>query len=81
MPENIIIEEAILELKFILAPNIILDSIKELLKDNHISINNFYISTYVKTLNYTSYFESFDIKTFIDVGYKKTSLALYKNNK
>ena len=30
MPENIIIEEAILELKFILAPNIILDSIKEL---------------------------------------------------
>ena len=81
MPENIIIEEAILELKFILAPNIILDSIKELLKDNHISINNFYNSTYVKTLNYTSYFESFDIKTFIDVGYKKTSLALYKNNK
>ena len=81
MPENIIIEEAILELKFILAPNIILDSIKELLKDNHISITNFYNSTYVKTLNYTSYFESFDIKTFIDVGYKKTSLALYKNNK
>lgn len=81
MPENIIIEEAILELKFILAPNIILDSIKELMKDNHISINNFYNSTYVKTLNYTSYFESFDIKTFIDVGYKKTSLALYKNNK
>ena len=81
MPENIIIEEAILELKFILAPNIILDSIKELLKDNHISINNFYNSTYVKTLNYISYFESFDIKTFIDVGYKKTSLALYKNNK
>ena len=81
MPENIIIEEAILELKFILAPNIILDSIKELLKDNHISINNFYNSTYVKTLNYTSYFESFDIKTFIDVGYKKTSVALYKNNK
>ena len=70
MPENIIIEEAILELKFILAPNIILDSIKELLKDNHISINNFYNSTYVKTLNYTSYFESFDIKTFIDVGIK-----------
>ena len=81
MPENIIIEEAILELKFILAPNIILDSIRELLKDNHISITNFYNSTYVKTLNYTSYFESFDIKTFIDVGYKKTSLALYKNNK
>lgn len=81
MPENIIIEEAILELKFILAPNIILDSIKELLRDNHISITNFYNSTYVKTLNYTSYFESFDIKTFIDVGYKKTSLALYKNNK
>ena len=81
MPENIIIEEAILELKFILAPNIILDNIKELLKDNHISITNFYNSTYVKTLNYTSYFESFDIKTFIDVGYKKTSLALYKNNK
>ena len=81
MPENIIIEEAILELKFILAPNIILDNIKELLKENHISINNFYNSTYVKTLNYASYFESFDIKTFIDVGYKKTSLALYKNNK
>ena len=81
MPENIIIEEAILELKFILAPNIILDNIKELLKDNHISITNFYNSTYIKTLNYTSYFESFDIKTFIDVGYKKTSLALYKNNK
>ena len=81
MPENIIIEEAILELKFILAPNIILDSIRELLKDNHMSITNFYNSTYVKTLNYTSYFESFDIKTFIDVGYKKTSLALYKNNK
>jgi len=81
MPENIIIEEAILELKFILAPNIVLDNIKELLKDNHISITNFYNSTYIKTLNYTSYFESFDIKTFIDVGYKKTSLALYKNNK
>jgi len=81
MPEDIIIEEAILELKFILAPNIILNKLKELLNENHITINNFYNSTYVKTLNYTSYFENFDIKTFIDVGYKKTSLALYKNNK
>ncbi len=81
MPEDIIVEEVILELKFILAPNTILDNIKELLKVNHISINNFYNSTYVKTLNYTSYFDNFDIKTFIDVGYKKTSLALYKNDK
>ena len=81
MPEDIIIEEAILELKFILAPNIILNKLKELLNENHITINNFYNSTYVKTLNYTSYFENFDIKAFIDVGYKKTSLAIYKNNK
>ena len=81
MPEDIIIEEVILELKFILAPNIILNKLKELLNENHITINNFYNSTYVKTLNYTSYFENFDIKAFIDVGYKKTSLAIYKNNK
>ena len=53
------------------------DSFKKI----HISLNKIYCSTYIKSLKYLSFFENYKYKVFLDIGYKKTCLALYENNK
>ena len=81
LPINIIGNDLKLDIKFILLPKQIIKIIKELFKSNHITINNFYNSSYIKSLNYIKYFEQYDNKVFLDIGYKQTTLIVYKKKK
>ena len=81
LPKNIKVNNLIIDIKFILAPNEIIDDMRELFKDNQTSISNIFCSTYIKTLNYLKYFDKFDTKVFIDIGSSKTSLIIYKYEK
>ena len=81
IPQNMIVDELIVELKFILIPNSIVTNLRSYFKKKHITINNIYNSSYIKSLHYKKYFEQFDIKVFLDIGFNKTSLIAYKNNK
>ena len=81
IPQNIIVDELVIELKFILIPNNIVANLRGYFKKKHITINNIYNSSYIKSLYYKKYYENFDIKVFLDIGFNKTSLIAYKNNK
>ena len=80
LPDNIIIDELVIDIKFILIPEIVTNRIKINFLKNHISVKNFYCSSYVKTLEYKKNFNNFNIKIFIDIGFKKTSILVYKKN-
>ena len=81
LPKNTKVNNLIIDIKFILTPNEIIDDMRELFKDNQTSISNIFCSTYIKTLNYLKYFDKFDTKVFIDIGSSKTSLIIYKYEK
>ena len=81
LPKNIKVNNLIIDIKFILTPNEIIDDMRGLFKDNQTSISNIFCSTYIKTLNYLKYFDNFDTKVFIDIGSSKTSLIIYKYEK
>ena len=69
-----------LEIKFICYPNNILDKIQSIFNYNDVVINNFSCSTYVKSLNYNKLFQNHEKKIFLDIGFKKTCLAVYEKD-
>ena len=79
--KNIKCNTLILEIKFILLPDLLVKKITDSFKQIHISLNKIYCSTYIKTLKYLSFFENYKYKVFLDIGFKKTCLALYENHK
>ena len=81
IPNDLFINDIIVDIKFLLISRDLINNFRYYFKSNHISVNNFYNTSYVKTLGYNKYFENFDFKFFLDLGYKKTSLSIYKENK
>ena len=71
----------IIEFKFILFPKYKIEFLRNLFKDRHISIDRFFNSSYIKSSNYIKYFEKFEIKFFLDIGFKKSSLSIYNGNR
>ena len=69
-----------LEIKFICFPKNILDKIENIFNHNDIIINSFSCSSYVKSLNYNKFFQNHKKKIFLDIGFKKTCLAVYDND-
>ena len=80
-PINLMGNCLIINLKFILIPKKITFEIREIFKSNHIMINNVYNSSYVKSLYYCNFYQNFETKVFIDIGFKKTSVLIYYKNK
>ena len=78
IPENYLnCKNLTLEIKFICYPKNILDKIQSLFNKNDILINDISCSTYVKSLNYNKHFQNYKKKIFLDIGFKKTCIAVY----
>ena len=69
-----------LEIKFICYPNNILDKIQNIFNYNDVVVKNFSCSTYVKSLSYNKLFQNHEKKIFLDIGFKKTCLAVYEKD-
>ena len=80
-PENIKCEELILEAKFICLPNTLVDQLSEKFKNNFLSIKKFYCTSYVKSFCIKDYFNKYENKFFFDIGYEKSCLVVYFENK
>ena len=81
-PENNInCDELILEAMFVCLPNFIIAQIKESFKKKYISINKIYCSSYLKSFHFKESFNDYDRKFFLDIGYEKSCLSIYKKNK
>ena len=79
--ENLNCNELIFEAKFICLHSFIHNELIEQFKNKFISIKKIYCSSYVKSFFYKKYFKEFDYKFFLDIGFEKTCLTIYKDNK
>ena len=70
-----------LDTLFICMPNKIINHFKSFFYKLDISINRIICSSYAKALNYKSNFSLYKDISFIDVGFNKTSITTYYNNK
>ena len=78
--EDIKCKNLTLEIKFICYPNNILNNIENIFKNNDILVNSISCSTYIKSLNYNKFFQNHENKIFLDIGFKKTCLAVFCRN-
>ena len=60
--------------------NDIILNVKKIFRKNYIIVDNFYNTSYIKSLNYNKYFDKFTSKVFLDIGLNKTSLFFYNLN-
>ncbi len=73
--------ELIFEAKFICLPDKLFDELFEKLKTKYLSIKKIYCTSYIKSFCFKDSFENYENKFFLDIGYEKSCLAIYKKNK
>ena len=81
LPSNIKCKIFSIDVSFICFPKILTKSLERIFKKNQISINQFLCSSYTKSLNYKEQFPTYEKIVFIDIGYEKTSIVIYKKDK
>ena len=79
--ENLNCNELIFEAKFICLHNFIYNELINQFKNKFISIKKIYCSSYVKSFFYKEYFKNYNYKFFLDIGFEKTCLTIYNNDK
>ena len=57
------------------------NKISNIFKKNNLQILNFFCSSYVKSLSYINSLNEYKIVSFLDIGYKRSTLLLFKNKK
>jgi cell division protein FtsA len=81
LPDEIKCNFISLDILFICLPNEIIEYFKRFFHKLDISINQINCSSYAKTNNYKNNLSLKDNVSFIDVGFNKTSITSYVNNK
>ncbi len=69
------------DLKFILISKKTCDDVKNLLFKKHISVNQIFCTSYFKSLGLIKKFSISGYNSFIDIGFKKSSLSIFNNDK
>ena len=75
------VNNAVVEIKFIMIDKKIYNNVKSLFSNEHIHLQNVYCASYIKSLGYINKIGISDFCSFIDIGHKKSSLTIFKNNK
>ena len=81
LPDEIECNFISLDILFICLPNEIIDYFKSSFQTFDISINQITCTSYAKTINYSNNFSPNKDALFIDIGFSKTSIISYINNK
>ena len=69
------------DLKFILISKKKCDDVKDLLLKKHITVNQIFCTSYLNSLCLIKKFSLSGYNSFIDIGYKKSSLSIFNNDK
>ncbi len=72
--------KAIINLKFILVDKKVLESIKKLFLKKHISLGGVFCTSYIKSLGLINKLNISGYSSFLDIGLKKSSLTIFKDN-
>jgi len=79
--EKISYKSLIVELKFIFFSDLIWKNLQDIFSENYLNIVNLYCSSYVRSSNYNSLFNDFNKKIILDIGYGKSSITVFQNNR
>jgi len=71
----------IIELKFICFENRIWENLLESFNKNYLNIDNLYSSSYIRSSSYNSLFNNFNKKVILDIGYGKSSITVFQDNR
>ena len=71
----------IIELKFICFADQIWKNLQDNFNSNYINIDNLYCSSYVRSSSYNSLFNDFNKKIILDIGYGKSSITVFQDNR
>ncbi len=71
----------IIELKFICFSNNVWQNIQESFNSNYLKIDNIYCSSYLRSNNYNSLFNNFSKKIILDIGYGKSAVTVFQDNR
>ena len=71
----------IIELKFICFADQIWKNLQDNFNSNYINIDNLYCSSYVRSSSYNSLFNDFNKKIILDIGYEKSSITVFQDNR
>jgi len=81
LPDEIECQFVSLDINFICLPNKLTLNFKNIFSESNISINQIICSSYAKSINYKNNLNSTSNVSFIDIGFKKTSIISYFNDK
>ena len=81
LPTKIDCQFVSLDIIFICLPSELISCIKNIFSESNISINQIICSSYAKSINYKNNLNLKDEVSFIDIGYKKTSIISYINDR
>ena len=70
-----------IELKFICFADQIWKNLQDNFNSNYINIDNLYCSSYVRSSSYNSLFNDFNKKIILDIGYEKSSITVFQDNR
>ncbi len=68
------------DLKFICFPKLFINNINQKFIENNLNISNIFCTSYLKSLSYVKMLNMKNI-SFLDIGWERTSLLNFKNNK
>ena len=71
----------IIELKFICFADQIWKKLQDSFNHNYLNIDNLYCSSYVRSSSYNSLFNGFNKKVILDIGYGKSSITVFQDNR
>ncbi len=80
LPRDINCNWISLDILFICIPKKIIEYYRKIFLELDISVNQFFCSSYAKSINYKNNFASDESMLFIDLGFNKTSIICYNNN-
>lgn len=80
-PFNINCEVLTVDITFICFSKKIAESLENLFNKYQISITQMLCTSYAKSINYRDQFTNFENIAFIDLGFEKTSIIIYKDEK
>jgi len=81
LPDKIDCQFISLDIVFICLPSKLTRSFKNIFSESNISINQIVCSSYAKSINYKNNLDLQGEVSFIDIGFKKTSIISYVNDK
>ena len=81
LPLNIKCNKFSIDIVFICFPSEIIDNLEKLFSKHQILIDNFICTSYAKSFTYQEHFTEFNQIAFLDIGYEKTSIVFYEQEK